>query len=192
MSHSDDFIKIKEDLSSLSFEGIYRKFRKPILNYVSRTVKNEDLAEELTQEIFLKAFKYQETYRDQFSISTWLWSIARNTIIDWKRKSRPAYEASAFVIRNHEHFDIEQAPDQTINCEDRIIKTEIRDAIFEITKNLTEMQKQVILLRIIDQLSYQEIAQKLNLSLSAVKCLFHRAKTSLSTQANANQCSEIF
>lgn len=184
MAHSDEFIKTEGDLSGLGFEGIYRKFRKPILNYVSRTVKNEDLAEELTQEIFLKVFRYQETYQNQFSISTWLWSIARNTIIDWKRKSRPVYEINGTFIRNHEKFDIEQAPDQSLNCESRIIETEIRDQILEITQTLTEMQKQVILMRVFDQLSYHEIAQKLNLSLSAAKCLFHRAKTSISASIN--------
>lgn len=172
--------KEQESLTPANFDRIYRKFKKPIMNYVSRSIENEDIAEEITQEIFLKAFRYKEDYQNQFQISTWLWSIAKNTIIDWKRKNKTAQEIPASFPTGEERIDIEQAPDPKLNIESRIIIQEAHQKLLRLTDSLTEMQRKVFLMRMIDQLSYSEISSQLELTLSAAKCLFHRAKTTIS------------
>lgn len=172
--------KEKDSITPANFDQIYKKFKKPILNYVSRRIDNEDIAEEITQEIFLKAFRYKEDYQNQFRISTWLWSIAKNTIIDWKRKNRSTQELLASFSIGDDSIDIEQAPDPALNIESIIINQENRQAIMKLTGSLTELQRKVFLMRMIDQLSYSEISSQLELTLSAAKCLFHRAKTSIS------------
>lgn len=172
----------------VNFDQIYKKFKKPILIYVGRFIENEETSEELTQEIFLKAFKYKDYYKNEFSLSTWLWSIARNTVIDWKRKTRLYSDLQLAPTPKNEIFDIEQAPDQDSNSEDKLLEKELRENLILLTQPLTDLQKKVLFMRVLDQLSYLEISKKLNLTLSSVKCLFHRAKTSLLNQVRPSEC----
>lgn len=161
------------------FERVYKRFKRPIWKYVSRSVNNDDIAEELTQEIFFKAFRYKDSYQSQFKFSTWLWSIARNTLIDWKRKNRTGAEVQFRAEGDAAPFDIEQAPGKEPDMEHVIIEREKKEKILALTGKLTEMQKKVLFMRLVDQLSYTEISRQLDLTLSAAKCLFHRAKCSL-------------
>lgn len=173
----DDIANENLELESV-FDGIYRKFRNPIMRYVYRAIKDDCIAEELTQEIFLKAFRFKSHYRRRFRISTWLWSIARNTVVDWKRKHRAAAQP-VFLSTQNLRFDIEQAADLSANVESALTKKEERAELVALTRSLTDMQRKVLFMRVVDQISFGEIASQLNLTLSSVKCLFFRAKATL-------------
>src|SRR4051812_29094445 len=68
-----------------SFGPIYSRFKKPILKYVLMHIKAPSVAEELTQDVFLKIYQYRKSYNPQFVVSTWIWTIARNTLYDYLR-----------------------------------------------------------------------------------------------------------
>jgi RNA polymerase sigma-70 factor (ECF subfamily) len=175
----------EQEWTTTAFDGIYRKFRLPILKYVTRSVKNEGVAEELTQEIFLKAFRFKDSYKSKFKVSTWLWSIARNTVVDWKRKHQNS--PALFYAHSHEvPYDIEQAADMGHCIERTLTDREDREALLALTLSLTEMQRKVLFMRVLDQLTYLEISRKLDLTLSAVKCLFFRAKATLTSGVSGN------
>jgi RNA polymerase sigma-70 factor (ECF subfamily) len=162
----------------MKFDSIYRKFRKPIFEYVKLKVKNPDVAEEVTQEIFFKAYRFQDSYDSKFQFSTWLWTIARNTISDFFRKSQthPPLQEGVDGLQ----WNVEESPSGDLNPELSFIDSDERKKIFGLAKKLTRLQKRVLLMKIIHQFSNEEIAKKLNLSLSAVKSLTHRAKSVLS------------
>jgi RNA polymerase sigma-70 factor, ECF subfamily len=160
------------------FAKIYLQFRRPIFKYVTRMVNDIQIAEELTQEIFLKAFRFSSTYQPKYALSTWLWTIARNTVLDWRRKSSldPCREQ-----RQESEFDlkVEDLPALSSNAEAHMIEKTEKEGIIGLLNSLTELQRRVLLLRVIHHLSYREISKKLGLSLSAVKCLAYRARHTL-------------
>jgi len=169
------------------FDRLYRHFKNPIRKYINRSVRNEDIAEELTQEIFFKAFRHHESYQPELKFSTWLWSIAKNTLIDWKRKNHSASANSFYHHETSETFDVEQIPCKAASAEKILIEGQGKAEILAMTEKLTEMQKKVLFMRLVEQLSYSEICRNLNLTLSAAKCLFHRAKNTLSLNARENR-----
>src|SRR3954451_5807073 len=76
-----------------AFAKIYERFRKPLLHFVRSRISDPAVAEEITQEVFLKAYRFRDSYQERYALSTWLWTIARNTVSDHLRGPRP--EASS-------------------------------------------------------------------------------------------------
>ena len=154
-----------------AYSEIYQRFQKPILRHVRKRISDEAVAEEITQEIFLKVHRFREGYQPEFAFSTWLWTIARNTISDHLRARKDA--------RGDHDFMIEEIPCTSLCAETLIMKKDQRRHLFRIARTLTRLQRRVLWLRMIHHLTFQEIAAKLNLSLTAVKNLAYRAKLNL-------------
>ena len=158
-----------------AYEKIYRKFKKPILNYVSARSRDQHQAEELTQDIFLKAYRFRKSFDPRYAFSTWLWTIARNTLADsFRRKRVTLLEDNASGAMDPESYP-SAAPDPEQAC----LEISDREGFVKLMSGLTGLQKKAIFMRVIHQLPYHEIAKRLDLSLSAVKCLVHRGRNSL-------------
>jgi RNA polymerase sigma-70 factor (ECF subfamily) len=70
-----------------AFEMIVRRYRQPVLNYIGRMVREREVALDLSQDVFVKAYAALRSYRPQFKFTTWLFRIASNTVIDyWRTK----------------------------------------------------------------------------------------------------------
>ena len=161
------------------FETLYRRFKLPIFRYLKLKISDEAIAEELTQEVFLKAYRFRESYQDRYSVSTWLWTIAKNTVSDHLRKTRLPSDQQT-------DLDGESAAAESVACErpcpeGRILIKEQRRNFLRMIRSLTRPQKRVLWMRLIHQLSYEEISNQLRLSNSAVKNLVYRAKLRLET-----------
>ena len=154
-----------------TFNRVYKRFEKPIYRFVSSRINDPAAAEEVTQEVFLKAYRFREGYDPKFAFSTWLWTIARNSVSDWLRKSRPYLEATA-------DNEIDVACPEA-NAETMTARKSDRRYLLRLMGSLTRLQKRVLWMRIVHQLSYPEISAKLGLSLSSVKNLAYRAKITL-------------
>lgn len=154
----------------LVFTKIYSKFKRPVFRYISMRVGDLAVAEEITQDVFLKVYRFREQYDPTRAFSSWLWTIARNTIADWGR--------------GRELIQAEGCPDELPALEDcvetKLIRKSDRKNLMRLGRKLTHQQKRVLWLRFVHHFSYDEIATKLGLSLSAVKSLIYRAKTTLS------------
>ena len=72
-----------------AFSKVYQRFSKPLLHYIRSRISDPEVAEELTQEVFLKAYRFRDSYQERYALSTWLWTIARNTISDHLRGAKP-------------------------------------------------------------------------------------------------------
>ena len=160
-----------------AFEQVYRKFQRPLRAFVAQKISDPLVVEELAQEVFLKSFRFRESYDSRFEFSTWLWTIARNTMTDWFRKDgniSPPKE-----VGETDSADSDGIPCPRLNPEASLLARNDQAWLLERVGALTELQKRVLFMRIIRQLSYREIARQLNLSISAAKCLVHRAKKTL-------------
>lgn len=152
-----------------AFSKVYQRFSKPLQNYIRSRISDPEIAEELTQEVFLKAYRFRASYQERYALSTWLWTIARNTISDHLRGKT---------------FEDSGIPAEELACdrpcaESVVIRKDERRNILRMMRRLTRMQKRVLWMRVIHQLSYEEISRSLGMSLSAVKNLAYRAKLTL-------------
>jgi RNA polymerase sigma-70 factor (ECF subfamily) len=152
------------------FPKIYKKFRKPILRYVNSRVSDPELAEDITQEIFIKVFRFQDSYQSQFAFSTWLWTIAKNTVSDSLRELKESTLREPLS---------EEIPCKKHCAETLAIKKDERKRLLRILKPMTRLQKRVLWMRAVHHLSYSEISKILGLSVAAAKNMASRAKQNL-------------
>lgn len=163
-------IKSLRESSAETFGRIYQRFRHPILSYVRARVQDQEVAEEITQDIFMKVFRFRAGYQERFAFSTWLWTIAKNTVSDHLRGRRDRSDQFDTEIQ------AEEIPCTGSNAESRILEKDERRKIFKKLRSLTRLQKRVLWMRLIHQLSYEEISKRLGLSLAAVKNLIYRSR----------------
>jgi len=166
-----------------NFPQIYQKLKNPILQYVLRTVRDGETAEEITQEVFLKAYRARDTFDEKRGFTTWLWTIARNTVCDWHRKNADEhwrFQNRALADGLDGEAVCETLPSTSPDAEALISRHGDRRVLWLKLKSLTKLQRRVLWLRVVRGLSYQEIAKRLGMSISAAKCAFYRARIALS------------
>src|SRR4051812_19289371 len=151
-------------LPTRDFPELYERFRRPVLAYVRSRIKDPETAAELTQEIFLKAFRFRHDYRSEHALSTWLWTIARTSIADHLRgiRVRPSSDPSC---------QVDELPSSHPSAERLLFSRDGERAAHEVLKLLTRSQRRVFLLRAVHQLTFPEIAKRMGHSLTAVKNL---------------------
>lgn len=155
--------------ASWTIDRAYQQYYGPIHRYLARMCGSSDLADELAQETFLRAFVGWFAFRGDCSVSTWLFRIARNAYLSHLR--RP----SATRIDTDEFLAIPAAA-PAYNPEQQQATGEQRDMIRLVLGQLPEKQRSILLLRDDEELSYAEIADVLGISLAAVKVNLFRAR----------------
>lgn len=162
-----------------AFQQLFDKYKKRVINYCYRYCGHRAVAEELSQEIFIRVYKAAKTYRPKARFSTWLFKIATNVCLNEIRK--PVYRAKLESIDRDS--DEENAPSGEIameparsmpdmlleNCQDQAL---VREAMAQ----LPEQQRAALLLRTTEEFSYREIGRQINCSENHVKTLIHRGR----------------
>ena len=157
-------------------------YRDSIFYMLVRMVKNKDDAEDLTLMTFGKAFRYLDKYTPKYAFSTWLYRIALNNSIDFLRVKNnmpqyfeeDLYTDNATSIIDQSEDNMQRTPEEEIIDKQRLQM--LRAAVSE----LPDKYRKVIELRYYDDLAYDEIAERLGLTLSNVKIQIMRAKNMLS------------
>ena len=178
------------DVVALALEGrdaahreLIKRYERPVFSIVFRMVRDRELAEDLTQDTFVKVLSHLDRYRTDFKFSSWLFKIANNVAIDHLRRrqldtvsidgsphatSSDAVEASRFDIS-----------DGSENALDEMEAKELGSAIERAIASLRPEYRSCILLRHVEGRSYEEIATTLDLPLGTVKTYIHRARHEL-------------
>ncbi len=158
------------------FEDIVRKYQDRIYNLCRRMLENPHDAEDAAQDVFLKAFQAVPKFRPDASLYTWLYRIAINTCIDYKRK--PVFE-SLFGGSGEEeklvHDRASDAPSPEKFCQSKQMSRALRESLGTLSPKL----RAIIILREIEELSYEEIADTLEISAGTVKSRIARAREDL-------------
>lgn len=154
-----------------TFEQLYDAYKPAITRYLLGMAGDVVLAEELTQEVFVRAAASLLLFRGDSAVSTWLFRIARNTYLSWAERQRDA------EIDTEEFHAL---PDNGLrgDPEAQLLQAEQRATIRRAMIMLPERQRTILLLRDLQELSYAEIAAVLEMSLPAVKVNLHRARLS--------------
>ena len=165
--------------SQKAFDELMKRYERRIFGYLLRSVRNYEDAEELTLEVFFKAYRALGSWEPKAKFSTWLYTIASNLSIDYHRsKSRkPVFmlEDEDVIEKRLVATDISSNPEK--HLEDKERGRIIREAVDE----LSSKQKAVFMLTRYEGLQIKEVAETLGLAEGTVKIHLHRAMKKLQT-----------
>ncbi|MDZ4862378.1 MAG: sigma-70 family RNA polymerase sigma factor [Gemmatimonadota bacterium] len=179
-----------QEIVALAVEGreaayreLIRRYERPVFSLILRMVRDRQLAEDLSQETFIKAMNAIATYRPEFKFSSWIFKIANNAAIDQLRR------------RSVQTLSLDGAPNATTpdeieatvlqvgdRSESALAVLEARELGSSIERAIGQLRpeyRSCILLRHVEGLAYEEIAQLLDLPLGTVKTYIHRARHEL-------------
>lgn len=148
-------------------EVLFIKYNRLIYSYVYLFFYSKEVAEDLTQETFIRAWKYKHTYNpNKSAIKTWLVSIARSLCFDYSKKNKYTYE-------------LPEEPVDSTSLEKSVTDTLLKEYIYSRLTLLSEFDKDLLILRFYNDLSIEEISTLINKSYDATKVALNRAFTKL-------------
>ncbi|KAB3527267.1 RNA polymerase sigma factor [Alkaliphilus serpentinus] len=173
-------IQMCKDNNGVEFEELVREFEKKVYNISYSITENKDDALDVSQEVFLKVYRRIHTFRGDSSIATWLYRITINTCWDYlkKRNKQKSNYTNCFNDEKHTLINAEGVDDWKTPEDIHDVK-ELQAIVREAINHLTDDQRVVVVLRDLQQLSYNEIAEILNCSLGLVKSRLSRGRTKL-------------
>ena len=169
--------------SSDACTALVRRFERPVYNLVVRLVQDPALAEDLTQDAFLKMFRGLAQYDASLRFSSWLFRIAHNTAIDHLRQRRLLL-ATPRLDEDGDTIDpLDQLPDlRGDSPEQAATRRQMAAVIDRAIDTLRPEYRAVVVLRHHEDLDYEEIAEVMGLPLGTVKTYLHRARRELAAR----------
>ncbi len=165
------------------FEEVFDRYYDNVFNLAFRLMGDYDEAQDLTQEVFLHAFRAYESFRGEAQVFTWLYRITVNLAKNRYKQLQREREHRWEILDEHEDEEEESEPfaweDTRLSPETLLERKELSEAIQKAIDELPEEQKITFVLRDIEGLSYQEIAKILGCSVEAVKSRLFRARSAL-------------
>jgi RNA polymerase sigma-70 factor (ECF subfamily) len=176
-------LRVKQG-DAAAFTQLVEKYKQPIMNLVWRTVRDETEAEDITQSVFVQAWKSAPRYQATAKFSTWLFTIARNLCLnEFRRRSRHPAESLDQLRDDSDDQPKFQVVNKRIRAaQDELLQGELEHKVDAAIGALPENQRIALALCRQEELSYEEIADVLGCSLSATKSLIHRARETLKAQ----------
>ncbi len=155
-----------------AMEELYLRYRQPVFRVVYRSTRNIDEAEDIVQEVFLKAFERLHTFREQSRFSTWLMRIALNLCTD---RARMRHRRQELLEREADHklaWSHPHPPDPLETTH----QNAFREAFYTALNQLPDHHRQLIILRDLEEMEYEQIAEILGATVGAVKLRVMRAR----------------
>lgn len=163
----------------LAYEQLVRKYRNAVYNLCRKMVRNSEEAHDMTQEAFVKTFRNLDKYNPIYAFSSWLFKITSNLCIDHIRKQRMKMLSIDAPVEGEEGPITRDLLDPGLTPDMISEKSELRQAIRGAIDQLPQHYRVILLLRHQEQLSYDEIASRLDIPLGTVKARIHRAREGL-------------
>lgn len=175
------------DGDELAFTELVRRYRNPITNFVYRMLDDYERSVELAQETFIRIFTSASRYEAKYSFSTYIYRIASNLAISEMRRRKRRKVVSMFTqpSRDGEEPVEIDPPDLKPLQDESLIANERRSAVARAITSLPEKYRAAIVLRDVEGLSYDRIADVLSLSEGTVKSRINRARNLLKEKLSA-------
>lgn len=166
-----------------AFAHLVAKYQTPVYNLVLRTVQHAHDAMDLTQETFVRAWRGLPQFRAQAQFSTWLYRLASNVCIDFLRAQQ--HRSVVCLSEMGEEGQTWEMPDPAPGPESSLLRQEHAQQLRRALAQLRPEQRQILTLRAMQGLSYQQIAQVLGLREGTVKSRLARAREQLRVKMQA-------
>lgn len=158
-----------------AYAELLQRYRDSIYFMLLKMVNNADDADDLTIEAFGKAFKNIQQYTPNFAFSTWLFKIATNNCIDFIRRKKASHIP---IEQSGEEIDSIPLPihADSPDPEENMINQQKINRMRDVVSKLKPRYRQLVEMRYFDEMSYEEISEKLNLPIGTVKARLFRAR----------------
>jgi RNA polymerase sigma-70 factor (ECF subfamily) len=160
--------------SSPALELLFQRHSQPLLRFIVRTLRDEELAEDLVHDVFIRVAESAGSYRGESSFRTWLFSLALNMVRSRQRRAAVEKKVSDKMVKQPPQTRTEPDPVESAQ------KRELCDRVDSAIALLAEAERETFLLYWFGQMSYAEISQTTGISVSAAKVRVHRALSRLS------------
>lgn len=160
-----------------AFERLVERHQRLVVGTAARMLGNNSDAEDIAQQVFVRVWKSAKRYVARAKFTTWLLKITRNLVFnELRRRSR---HAQVPLQTESEEEERPLRDDRAVTPDASLLEQELQQAIDAAIAQLPETQRLAVILRRYEELSYEEIAETLDQSVSAVKSLLFRARTDL-------------
>jgi RNA polymerase sigma-70 factor (ECF subfamily) len=183
LSDADVMLRVKDGDDS-AFDCLVQKYRRPMVNFMSRMARNTAVAEELAQEVFLRVYRSRTSYQASAKFTTWLYRIAVNLAVNHARDTRHerAEKTLSLDEPDPDSGRTLDVPDRALDAEENLVRRERLQAIRLRVQALPERQRLAVVMHKYQQMDYRQIGDVLKLSESATKSLLFRAYETLREQ----------
>lgn len=159
-----------------AYQKLVEKYQRALYYHILKLVRNHDIVDDLVQETFSKAFDCLESYNRQYAFSTWIYRIATNHSIDYLRKRKLSTLSIDEPVQGKDGEMKMELVDETSNTDLDIIQKQRKSLIRNAVESLPEKYRVVVRMRHMEEKSYDEIAEELELPLGTVKAHIFRAR----------------
>lgn len=162
-----------------AFDILVRKYRGPLEFHIKGMIREHQLVEDMVQEVFVKAYENLQGFNPEYAFSTWIYRIATNHAIDHIRKRKLNAVSIHDPIHTKDGEMEREIHDTDASTDSRVLGRERARILGEAILNLPEKYRAVIQMRHMEELSYQEISEELDLPIGTVKAHIFRAREML-------------
>ncbi|MBR6541733.1 MAG: sigma-70 family RNA polymerase sigma factor [Anaerotignum sp.] len=155
------------------FESLYREYYQKVYAFLYRLSADPDLAEDLTQETFLQAYKSFHKFRGDCEVFTWLAAIGKYVYFKYLKKKKLHLDAANLELVAKSYMEGDVSPEEHIH------KKDVEKAVRKVVDSIPPKYRDVVLLRIYAELPFSQIAQILKITESSAKVIYFRAKKML-------------
>ncbi|MFQ5699940.1 MAG: RNA polymerase sigma factor [Myxococcota bacterium] len=181
-----DLVERAKQGSHVAFEMLVRRYSERAFRVAYRVVHDEDVARDVLQDALIKAYRGLRRFENRSAFYTWLYRIVVNLALDRRRRARPSVEWSDEVAHEVDPRVLEpEAHDPRVAS----TRHEIRHLVAAGVRELPDGQREVLLLREVEGLSYQEIAATMRISKGTVMSRLHYARRKMETFLRAHGVS---
>lgn len=181
--HGDELKLIQEATAGavLAFEVLVRRYQDRLYGFIYRWVNDHELALDLTQETFMKSWQGLRNFQGASSFYTWLFRIARNVIVSnvRQRAARPQIRGSIGSVTEGTSGGFGEPESPMLTPEQDLVTREQKELLLAAVANLPEDYREVVILRDMQEHSYEDIAELLLVPVGTVRSRLHRARSLL-------------
>ncbi|MFD2332590.1 RNA polymerase sigma factor [Cohnella sp. GCM10020058] len=175
-------IRTMANLDPITFEALMNDYGQEVWNYAYSIVKNQNLEEDITQDVFLQVFRHVDSFRKESSIKTWLLKITRNISYNYRKS---AFIRKAFLVGNVSLRESSQSAEQAY------LANEAANEVWIVVLKLPVKSREILILHAKYQLSISEIAHLLDISEGAVRSRLFAARKKMNARLGEDYANYI-
>jgi RNA polymerase sigma-70 factor (ECF subfamily) len=165
-------VRFAKSGNKAAFGRLVRKYRDPVLTLAFDYLHDYELARDIAQDVFIKAFRHLNEFEEKSLFATWLYRITVNSALDARKKQRKLKPARQTILRMQVERTTEEPPQPFLNLDDKLLRA---------LQRLSGNQFTAVVLRYFNEKSIREIAEVLTCSEQTVRIHLHRAMQKLKT-----------
>lgn len=177
-SSREDDVLVKRAIGGdeKAYKELVDKYQRALYFHILKMIKDKEQVNDLVQEAFVKAFDNLNTYSTNYAFSTWLYRIATNHTIDYLRKKKLKTLSIDEPVKTRDGEMQMQLEDESAGTDRNLIRKQRQNIVQDAIEDLPKKYRKVIEMRHMEEKSYQEIADVLDLPLGTVKAHIFRAR----------------